>query len=419
MNKKLIPLLTLISILSLAGCGDTTSTSESVRPSDVVDSEPSTSEEITSDIVTGSSESVSSDSESVSSDSETVTSGTESVDSSTSTTSESTESTEEPTEPEGALWPADEVADYMTQMGLDNVTILPPTFNYEVTTYELEFSDGPILAIYANGGVDTLTYKDALVVSGWTVVDSFGNDFYLCDPTKTCEIDLYEGYDNYTEIDILPFIDTTVFPSSQIDTIMDQIGLSGVTIPAIATTSTYEYEVDYYDGDDSFIVYVSGDNFLSSYANTLTTAGWEQHSNSLALTAFDPSDKAEMFIVYSVDDSMATMTIKPKEDGSATWPTQELSKVFTDNQFTITVPECGGFFFQLYLEGLEYDGSIGIFVWTRDHTDYENYETALTADGWQGSDGMYEKDGYSIELIDDIDGDSGSISIFIYPPEAA
>jgi|GEM_PF-1890191 lipoprotein len=402
MKKKLLPFVALMTLVSTIGCNGPVGVPSDInsQTNDTTNVTEKPVETPTEPITTPKTEEESNVSSPVVSE----------------TTTEEESQSSQTEGPQEALWPADEIANYLVSMGIDGVTILPPTFNYTVTSYELTYFDGDGLIIYAHGGVDTVTYKDALVAAGWTVYNDASSEFYLYNEEKNCEIDLFKGYDNYTEIDIFPYVDTTLFPSESIAELMTTLGLGSVVIPEADASLELEYEINYYDGDDRFDVYMVGENCIDSYQVTLQNAGWEVHTNSLALTAFDPSDTVELFLSYSADDYMQTMTVKAKEKGSKTWPGEDLQKAFDTYKFNVQIPECNGFFYQLYLDDINIDNSIGIYVWTRERADYENYEKALVAAGWTGSMGEYEKENYRVQMMEDIEGTFGSIGIFVYAP---
>lgn len=319
-------------------------------------------------------------------------------------------------------WPAEKIAEYLVSMGIDNATIPEPQFNFSRISYEMQYVDSDqgskndSLIIYANGGSDSASYKDTLVASGWTLIGEFLNSYELKNPAGTCAI--FISQEEYsTSIEIYPYVDPTIFPSDDVATMMDDLGLSSVTIPAI--TSDVTYSIDYIEGDELFTLYVTGDNFIEDYADILRNANWEVHASQVGLTAFDSTNTAQISIHYSADDGYAEMEVRAMEEGSRTYPQTELNNIFTQNNFTITIPQCNGFYYQLYLDDLEYDGSIGLYVWTRDHTDLDNFEAALIADDWIATEYSYEKSGYRIEIYDSIDDTAGAISIFIYPPESA
>lgn len=319
-------------------------------------------------------------------------------------------------------WPADTIADYMTKMGLENVLIPEPEFNFPRLSYELKYvadtesEEGPSLTVFANGGTDALSYKNTLEKAGWILIDEFFNAYELKNDAANTAIMIFpEEY--YTVINIYPYVDPTLFPTEEINKMLHDLNLDGVNIPAI--DADVKYQIDYIEGDELFTLNITGENFIPSYQETLRQAGFDVYASDVGITAFDPTDSAEILIYYNQEEGFAEMEVKAKEEGSKTWPKEELDALFQKHQIDIVLPSCDGFYYQLYLNDINLDGSIGIYVWTRDTNSLTSYIDLLLLDGWIQDGTSYSKNGYRIELYDSILDTAGAISIFLYPPQLA
>lgn len=317
-------------------------------------------------------------------------------------------------------WPEDKIKKHLAELNIEE-TIPDPKFDFTRLAYDVYFSleDG-YLEISASYGNGYKSYKETLLNNGWTLLND-GTDGYLefISPNKTAYIMLEQKFENTTVITVYQYSDTGVWPSETISNLMAQLGLGDVNIPAL-TMDNLEYQVeDFYPEDGVIQMYIIGNSIIAEYSKTLKENGWSVYSNATGLTAFDPTNKVQINAVYDDFEGYTEVIIGKKEEGYDTWPEEKINELLTQLKADETfLPLEGGFLYQLYLEDMSYNSSIGVYVWTRDTSLVTTYCEALKANGWVESDSgwgdyNFSKGNCFIEVMDGVESD-GAISIFFY-----
>ena len=279
-------------------------------------------------------------------------------------------------------WPADEVAAFLAEHGVEN-DVLPPLNG---TSYSFNanynYADACITVTLDNPSAAASAYEAALVEAGWELTGTTSGQNVYTSPNEEMTVSLWvrSSYGSINmEINWLkaPPTPTIEWPADTVAEFLFTNG--GVTdvLPAFPNLTNIEFTTDYSYGDAAIRCYTdnpSADNAL--FEEALGIAGWELTGTAWSQNVYT-SPNEQMTVSPYVQTSSGRVTLEiywlePEQPDN--WPSDDIADLFDDFGFEDELPAFTGD----YTSATAYADAEKVIIDVAIDGDEEDFEDAVT-----------------------------------------